>query len=156
GSILWENRYYDTDEEFLFALAEALREEYRAIVESGLILQVDDPNIAAQWDWMLPDVDIDRYYEFCQLRVDALNQALAGLSQDRVRVHVCWGSWHGPHSTDVPLEIVIPLLRKMNVGGYAFEAANARHEHEWEVWRAVDLPDDRVLIPGVISHATNV
>jgi 5-methyltetrahydropteroyltriglutamate--homocysteine methyltransferase len=155
GSVGWENDYYETDEDYLYALAEALREEYRAIVNAGLILQVDDPYLPAQWDVMLPNLDIDRFFAYSMLRVEALNYALEGIPEDRVRVHICWGSWHGSHSTDVPLKTILPLLLKMNVGGYSFEAANARHEHEWEIWKDVDLPEGRVLVPGVVSHATD-
>jgi 5-methyltetrahydropteroyltriglutamate--homocysteine methyltransferase len=154
GSTGWTNGYYASEEEYLFALADALREEYVAIVEAGLVLHIDDPFVPNQWAMMLPDADVEQYHRVCMPRVEALNHALRGIPEDRVRVHICWGSWHGPHTTDAPLPIVMPLLLKMNVGGYVFEAANARHEHEWEVWRDVDLPEDRVLIPGVVSHAT--
>jgi 5-methyltetrahydropteroyltriglutamate--homocysteine methyltransferase len=154
GSVRWANRYYDTDEDYLFAIADALHEEYQAIVDAGLLLQVDDPCIATLWDELLPDVDERTYHEACEPQIEALNHALRGIPRDRVRYHVCWGSWHGPHSTDVPLETVLPLLRRLDVGAYVVEAANARHEHETELWAGLD--DDRVVIPGVVSHATDV
>jgi 5-methyltetrahydropteroyltriglutamate--homocysteine methyltransferase len=154
GSVRWENRYYDTDHDYLFAIADALHEEYQAIVDAGLLLQVDDPCIATLWDEMLPNVDERSYYEACEPQIEALNHALRGIPRDRVRYHVCWGSWHGPHSTDVPLKTVLPLLRRIHVGAFVVEAANARHEHEAEVW--AELEDDRVVIPGVVSHATDV
>jgi 5-methyltetrahydropteroyltriglutamate--homocysteine methyltransferase len=153
GSVRWANRYYETDEEYLFAIADALHEEYQAIVDAGLLLQVDDPCIATLWDELLPDVDERTYHEACEPQIEALNHALRGIPRDRVRYHVCWGSWHGPHSTDAPLEMVLPLLRRLDVGAFVVEAANARHEHETELW--AELDEDRVVIPGVVSHATD-
>ncbi|MCW5770156.1 MAG: epoxyalkane--coenzyme M transferase [Rhodospirillaceae bacterium] len=155
GSVLFRNAYYPTEEAFLAALAEALREEYRAIVEAGLVLQVDEPSLTALWDSMLPEIDLKAFYKACEMRVEALNHALAGIPPERVRVHVCWGSWHGPHTTDMPLERLLPLLGKMNVGGYVLEAGNVRHEHEWQVWKGAGLPEGRVLVPGLVSHATD-
>ena len=156
GSVRSPNAYYASTEEYLFALANALREEYQAIVDAGLILQVDDPVLPITWDDMLPDVDPKRYYEACEVRIESLNHALVGIPRDRVRYHVCWGSWHGPHSTDVPLGTVLPLLRRLNVGAWVFEAANVRHEHEWEVWKTLEDDDDRLLIPGVVSHSSDL
>ena len=154
GSIRWPNQFYDTEHEYIFALADALHEEYQTIIDAGLVLQVDDPRIAELWDEMLPDVDERAYHEACELQVAALNHALRGIPRDRVRYHVCWGSWHGPHSTDVPLKTVLPMLRRLEVGGFVVEAANVRHEHEWDVWS--DMGDDQVVIPGVVSHATDL
>jgi 5-methyltetrahydropteroyltriglutamate--homocysteine methyltransferase len=150
------NRAYRTHEEFVFAIAEAMRAEYRAIVEAGFILQVDDPGFAESWDAMPETVGLDEYRGYITTSIEALNHALDGLPIDRVRYHLCWGSWHGPHTTDLPLREVIDLLLRVNAGAYSFEAGNPRHEHEWKIWRDVDLPADRVLIPGVVSHATNV
>ncbi len=151
-----QNEFYKTDEEFLEVLGEALREEYTAIVEAGFILQLDDPGLPDSWDMTNPEPDIAEYHKFAALRIEALNHALRGLPEDRIRYHICWGSWHGPHTTDLPLEHIVDLLLTVRAGAYSVEAGNVRHEHEWKVWRDVKLPDGKVLIPGVVSHATNV
>jgi 5-methyltetrahydropteroyltriglutamate--homocysteine methyltransferase len=150
------NEYYRTDEEFIFALAEALREEYRAVVNAGFVLQVDDPGLVDWWDMIKPAISVAEYRKFAQLRIDAINHALAGIPQDRVRYHLCWGSWHGPHTHDLPFEHITDLLLQVNAQTYSFEAANARHEHEWKIWKDIKLPDGKILLPGVVSHATNV
>jgi 5-methyltetrahydropteroyltriglutamate--homocysteine methyltransferase len=151
-----DNRHYKTDEEFLFACAEAMREEYRAIVEAGLILQLDDPSIAENWDMVNPEPSVEDYRKFSMVRVEALNHAIRGLPEDRMRFHLCWGSWHGPHTTDVPLRDIAGVMLAIKVGAYSFEAGNVRHEHEWKVWHDVRLPDGKLILPGVVSHATNV
>jgi len=151
-----QNRYYKTQEEFLFAIADALRVEYRAITGAGFILQIDDPGMAENWDAMAPSVTIEEYRAYARLCIEALNHALDGIPEDRVRYHMCWGSWHGPHLTDVPLRDIVDLLLTIRAGAYSLEAGNVRHEHEWKVWRDVKLPDGKILIPGVVSHATNV
>ena len=151
-----QNRYYKTQEEFLFAIADALRVEYAAITDAGFILQIDDPGMAENWDAMDPSVTIEEYRAYARLCIDALNHALAGIPEERVRYHMCWGSWHGPHLTDIPLRDIVDLLLTIRVGAYSLEAGNVRHEHEWKVWRDVELPDGKILIPGVVSHATNV
>ena len=151
-----QNRYYQTQEEFLFALADALRVEYRAITDAGFILQIDDPGMAENWDAMDPSVTIEEYRAYARLCIEALNHALAGIPEERVRYHMCWGSWHGPHLTDIPLRDIVDLLLTIRAGAYSLEAGNVRHEHEWKVWRDVKLPDGKTLIPGVVSHATNV
>jgi 5-methyltetrahydropteroyltriglutamate--homocysteine methyltransferase len=151
-----QNRYYKTQEEFLFALAEALRVEYRAINDAGFILQIDDPGMAENWDAMDASVTLEEYRIYARLCIDALNFALEGIPEDRVRYHMCWGSWHGPHLTDIPLRDIVDLLLTVRAGAYSLEAGNVRHEHEWKVWRDVKLPDGKRLIPGVVSHATNV
>ena len=151
-----QNRCYRTQEEFLFAIADALRVEYRAITDAGFILQVDDPGMAENWDAMDPSVTIEEYRAYARLCIDALNHALAGIPEDRVRYHMCWGSWHGPHLTDIPLRDIVDLLLTIQAGAYSLEAGNVRHEHEWKVWRDVKLPEGKILIPGVVSHATNV
>ena len=151
-----QNRYYQTQEEFLFALADALRVEYRAITDAGFILQIDDPGMAENWDAMDPSVTIEEYRAYARLCIEALNHALAGIPEERVRYHMCWGSWHGPHLTDIPLRDIVDLLLTIRAGAYSLEAGNVRHEHEWKVWREVKLPDGKMLIPGVVSHATNV
>src|ERR687891_2909314 len=151
-----ENRHYRTDEEFLFACADAMREEYKAIVEAGLILQLDDPAIAENWDMVNPEPTVADYQKFSMVRVEALNHAIRGLPEDRVRFHLCWGSWHGPHTTDIPMRDIVPVMLAVNAGAYSFEAGNVRHEHEWRGWQDVKLPDGKLILPGVVSHATNV
>ena len=150
------NAYYDSDEAFLYACADAMREEYIAILDAGLILQIDDPSIAENWDMIVPEPSVDDYRAFTNLRIDALNHALRGLPEDRIRFHLCWGSWHGPHVTDIPLEHIADLMLRVNASAYLFEAGNVRHEHEWRLWERVKLPDGKTLVPGVVSHATNV
>ena len=151
-----KNEYYKSDEDLVVALAEALRTEYRAIVESGFLLQVDDARAAVTYDRMVPPASFEDYYAWLARHVEILNHALEGLPQDRIRYHVCWGSWPGPHTTDVPLKKIVDLILKVNAGAYLIEAANPRHEHEWKVWQDVKLPPGKVLVPGVISHGTNV
>jgi 5-methyltetrahydropteroyltriglutamate--homocysteine methyltransferase len=151
-----KNEYYKTDDDLVVALAEALRTEYRAIVESGFLLQVDDARAAVTYDRMVPPGTFEDYYAWLARHVEILNHALEGLPQDRIRYHVCWGSWPGPHTTDVPLKKIVDLILKVNAGAYLIEAANPRHEHEWKVWQDVKLPPGKVLVPGVVSHGTNV
>jgi 5-methyltetrahydropteroyltriglutamate--homocysteine methyltransferase len=151
-----QNRHYRSDEDFLYALGEAMREEYRAIVEAGLVLQLDDPGLPDSWDMANPEPSVAAYKKFATLRVEALNHALRGLPEDRVRYHICWGSWHGPHATDLALASIVDVLLQVKAGAYSVEAGNVRHEHEWKVWRDVKLPEGKILIPGVVSHATNV
>jgi 5-methyltetrahydropteroyltriglutamate--homocysteine methyltransferase len=148
--------YYDSDEAFLYACADAMREEYQAILGAGLTLQIDDPSIAENWDMIVPEPTVDDYQAFTQLRIDGLNHALRGLPQERIRFHLCWGSWHGPHTTDIPLEHIVDLMLRVNAGAYLFEAGNVRHEHEWRLWEHLKLPAGKTLVPGVVSHATNV
>jgi 5-methyltetrahydropteroyltriglutamate--homocysteine methyltransferase len=149
-----ENRHYKTEEEFLFACADAMREEYKVIVDAGLILQLDDPAIAENWDMVNPEPSVAEYQKFSMVRVEALNHAIRGLPQDRIRFHLCWGSWHGPHTTDIPMRDIVNVMLAVNAGAFSFEAGNVRHEHEWRVWQDVTLPDDAVLIPGVITQST--
>ena len=158
ASVYWlHNRYYETDEEFVFAVADALRHEYRAIVDSGLLLQVDDAVLVHEYDSILSlGGSVDDYRRWAQVRVDALNHALEGIPEDRVRYHVCWGSWHGPHAFDPPLTEVVDLVLQVPARYYSIEQANARHEHEWRVWEDVKLPEGKILIPGVVTHHTNV
>ena len=150
------NRYYKTEEEFLFACADAMREEYTAIVDAGLILQIDDPAIAENWDMVNPEPAPADYRKFSMVRVEALNHAIKGLPEDRIRFHLCWGSWHGPHATDIPMREIVEVMLAVKCRGYSFEAGNVRHEHEWKVWQDVKLPDGKLILPGVVSHATNV
>jgi 5-methyltetrahydropteroyltriglutamate--homocysteine methyltransferase len=151
------NEYYAGEEEFVFALADVLHDEYRAIADSGLLLQVDDAVLMHECDSMLSEgKSYEEYRAWAELRVRALNHALRGIPEDRVRYHVCWGSWHGPHAYDPPLTDTVDLLLAVNAGYYSIEQANPRHEHEWRVWEEVKLPEGRKLIPGVVTHHTNV
>ena len=150
-----QNRYYSSEAEFLFAIAEAMKEEYRAIIDAGFILQIDDPGLPDTWDTLEPEPSVAEYQKYAAVRIEALNHALAGLPQDRVRYHICWGSWHGPHSTDIPLKDVLGLLLQVTAGAYSIEGANPRHEHEWRVREETKFPEGKILIPGVIAHTTN-
>ena len=150
------NEHYKTEEELIFACADAMREEYRAIVDAGLVLQLDDPAIAENWDMIKPAPSVEAYRKFSMIRVEALNHALRGLPRDRVRFHLCWGSWHGPHVTDIPMRDIVEVMLAIDCQAYSFEAGNVRHEHEWRVWKDVKLPEGKIIIPGVVSHATNV
>jgi 5-methyltetrahydropteroyltriglutamate--homocysteine methyltransferase len=150
------NAYYKTEDEFLFACADAMREEYKAIVDAGLILQFDDPSIAENWDQINPEPTVEAYRAFSMRRVEALNHAIKGLPRDRIRFHLCWGSWHGPHTTDIPMRDIVDVMLAIDCQAYSFEAGNVRHEHEWSVWRDVKLPEGKLILPGVVSHATNV
>jgi len=152
----YKNEYYQDDQSLLFALADALREEYKAVLDAGLRIQIDDAFLPYTYERIVPPMTLAQYRNWAELRIDALNHALEGLPRERIRYHICWGSWNAPHVFDVPLRDIVDLLLKLRVGGYQFEAANVRHEHEWKVWRDVKIPDDRILIPGVISHVTNV
>jgi 5-methyltetrahydropteroyltriglutamate--homocysteine methyltransferase len=156
ATALSANEYYASDEEYIYAVAEALRVEYESVLAAGLYVQIDDAHLPFMYDRMVPPATDADYLRWAQLRIEALNHALRGLDVSRVRYHICWGSWNGPHSCDVPLEKIVGLLLRLNVRGYAIEAANARHEHEWKVWTRVKLPPGRMLMPGVVSHQTNV
>jgi 5-methyltetrahydropteroyltriglutamate--homocysteine methyltransferase len=148
------NRYYDSDEAYLFALAEALQVEYEAIAAAGFMVQVDDAWLAALWDRIGIAMGLAAYKKYCMLRVEALNHALRNIPEEQIRYHLCWGSWHGPHSEDIPMADMVDVMLSVKAQAYLFEAANARHEHEYVVWKDVKLPDGKILIPGVVSHAT--
>ena len=150
------DEHYGSEEAALLGIAEALAEEYRAIVDAGLYLQIDDAYIPFMYDVLVPPGTMEDYRAWAQPRIAALNHALEGIPQDRVRYHVCWGSWNGPHTNDIALRDVLELVFQVNAGTYLYEHANPRHEHEWRVWEDVDLPAGKTLAPGVISHATNV
>jgi 5-methyltetrahydropteroyltriglutamate--homocysteine methyltransferase len=158
ASAYWlANEYYKTDEEFVYALADVLHEEYTAIIDSGAFLQVDDAVLMHEADTMLSrGQSWEEYRAWARLRVDALNHALRGLPEDRIRYHICFGSWHGPHAYDPPLRDSIDLVLAVNAKYYLMEQANPRHEHEWKIWEDVPLPDGKVLVPGVVTHHTNV
>jgi 5-methyltetrahydropteroyltriglutamate--homocysteine methyltransferase len=151
-----KNEYYKSDDECLQAITEAMRTEYRMIVDAGFILQLDDARTAVTYDRMVPPGAFADYRKWVAMHVELLNHALDGIPEDRVRYHICWGSWPGPHTTDVPLKDIVDLILKVRVGAYVIEGANPRHEHEWKVWGDVKLPAGRMLVPGVISHATNI
>lgn len=151
-----KNEFYKTEEELLEAIANAMRAEYRMIVDAGFLVQLDDARNAVTYDRMVPPATFGDYRHWLERQVEVINHAIEGLPQDRIRYHVCWGSWPGPHTTDVPLKDIVDLILKIKVGAYVIEGANPRHEHEWKVWQDAKLPEGRVLIPGVISHATNV
>jgi 5-methyltetrahydropteroyltriglutamate--homocysteine methyltransferase len=148
--------YYKDEESYFAALAAALHQEYQAIVDAGLYVQIDDAFLPYMYERMVPPMSKAAYRRWAELRIDALNRALAGIPEERSRYHICWGSWNGPHAFDVPLKEIIDLVLKVRVGHYSFEAANPRHAHEWRVWETVKLAPGKVLIPGVISHATNI
>lgn len=150
------NEHYATHEDHLWAWAETLREEYKAITDAGLIVQLDDPSLAENWDQISPEPSVEDYLAFTAKSVEALNYAIQGLPKELVRLHLCWGSWHGPHVTDIEIAKILPEVLKANVGSISFEAGNVRHEHEFGAWADAAVPDDLVLVPGVVSHATNV
>lgn len=146
-----KNDFYKTNEEYLFAIADAMREEYKAIVEAGFILQIDDPDLADAWQ-MHPEMSIADYRKYQEIRIDALNHGLRDLPIDRIRFHMCWGSYHGPHKYDIPLKDIADLILKVCAGAYSIEASNPCHDHEWRVWEDTKLPDGKILIPGVVGH----
>jgi 5-methyltetrahydropteroyltriglutamate--homocysteine methyltransferase len=145
------NELYADEREYMFALAEALRDEYMEIYESGLVVQVDDAVLANMYDF-LSQKSPRHYREWAELRIAALNHALRDIPEDRIRYHVCFGSWHVPHTSDAPLEDIVDLILTVRAGAYSLEAANPRHEHEWRVWQKAKLPPGKILIPGVITH----
>jgi 5-methyltetrahydropteroyltriglutamate--homocysteine methyltransferase len=147
------NEYYGSDEEYIYAIADALRQEYLAIHQAGFILQVDDAVLANMYDHLVEQGE-ETYRRWAQVRIDALNHALAGIPEDRIRYHVCFGSWHVPHVADAPLAALLPFILQVSARAYAVEAANPRHEWEWEVWEQAGVPDGKILIPGVITHHT--
>jgi 5-methyltetrahydropteroyltriglutamate--homocysteine methyltransferase len=151
-----QNRYYPTEEAYVFAIAEALRTEYRAIVDAGFILQIDDPGLGETWDMLIPAPPLEDYRKMQARNIDALNHALAGIPEARVRYHLCWGSWQGPHLHDLGLRDVVDLVLRVRAQAYSIEAATPRHSYEWRVWEDVKLPEGKVLIPGVIAHTTAV
>jgi 5-methyltetrahydropteroyltriglutamate--homocysteine methyltransferase len=151
-----QNQHYTTEEEYVFAIAEALRVEYRAIVDAGFILQIDDPGLGETWDMMIPAPPLEDYRRLQARNIEALNHALAGIPEERVRYHLCWGSWQGPHVHDLGLRDIVDLLLRVKAQAYSIEAATPRHAYEWRVWEEIKLPEGKVLIPGVIAHTTAV
>jgi 5-methyltetrahydropteroyltriglutamate--homocysteine methyltransferase len=149
------NEHYPSAEEYWYALAEAWRGEYEAVAEAGFILQLDDPALADKYYMFNPPLSVEEYRKDAALRVEATNHALRNIPEDRIRYHVCWGSWHFPHTTDIPLEHIIDLLLKVRAQAYLIEAGNVRHEADYRVWHDVKLPEGKILIPGVVGHATS-
>ena len=147
------NEFYPTEEAYVFAIAEAMREEYRAIVDAGFLLQIDDPFLVTYYITR-PELSVAECRKWAELRVEALNAALAGIPEDRIRFHTCYSVNMGPRVHDMQLKDIIDIILKVRAGGYSFEAANPRHEHEWEEWKRAKLPDDKVLLPGVITQST--
>lgn len=153
---LWINSHYPNEDAVATALADALKDEYRAIVDAGFLIQLDDAFLAHEYDRLLGEMSQKDVHKYCEGRIDLLNYALEGIPEDRVRYHVCWGSWNAPHTTDIPLKTLVDLVLKVRAQAYSLEAANPRHEHEWQVWKDVKLPEGKILIPGVVTHSTNV
>jgi 5-methyltetrahydropteroyltriglutamate--homocysteine methyltransferase len=151
-----QNQYYATEEEYVFAIAEALKTEYKAIIDAGFILQIDDPGLGETWDMMMPAPPVEEYRRMQARNIEALNHALAGIPEERVRYHLCWGSWQGPHVHDLGLRDIVDLVLRVKAQAYSIEAATPRHAYEWRVWEDVPLPAGKVLIPGVIAHTTAV
>jgi 5-methyltetrahydropteroyltriglutamate--homocysteine methyltransferase len=150
------NEYYKTSEEYVFALAEALRVEYEAVVSAGFLLQIDDAWTVALWDRIGIEMGLEAFKKYCMLRVEALNHALRHITADAVRYHFCWGSWHGPHAFDLPLADIVDVMLAVKAKFYSFEAANVRHEHEYHLWERVKLPQGKVILPGVVTHSTDL
>ena len=155
ASAIWNgvNEYYPSEKEYIYAIADALREDYRAIHQAGFVVQVDDAVLANMYDHLVQQSP-ETYRKWAGLRIEALNHALQGIPEDRVRYHVCFGSWHVPHLADAPLEEILGFILSVRAGAYSIEAANPRHEHEWRVWESTKLPKGKILIPGVVTHHT--
>jgi 5-methyltetrahydropteroyltriglutamate--homocysteine methyltransferase len=150
------NEYYKSEEELLYACADAVREEYKAIIDAGFIVQLDDPAIGENWDQQKNEPSVEGYRRYTRMQIDALNHAIKGLPSSKIRFHLCWGSWHGPHTTDIPMTHLVDLMLAVNADYYSFEAANARHEHEWKLWKDIKLPAGKKILPGVVTHSTNL
>ena len=150
------NEFYPSTDAFVLALADALRVEYEAIVNAGFLLQVDDAWLVSLWDRIGIQMGLERFRRYCLVRIDALNHALRNIPPERVRYHLCWGSWHGPHAHDLPLADIIDIMLRVRARFHSFEAANVRHEHEYHVWERVPLPADKVIMPGVVTHSTDL
>ena len=148
------NEHYRTDEAFLSAIAGAMKVQYDAIIEAGFLLQIDDPDLGDAWQ-IHPQMSVPEYRKFAALRIEALNHALRDIAPERVRFHMCWGSYHGPHKHDIPLRDLVDLILAVRAEGYSIEASNPRHDHEWRVWEDAKLPAGKILIPGVVGHASD-
>lgn len=150
-----KNEYYPNDEAYVYAIADAMHEEYKAIVDAGFILQIDDPDLPDGWQ-IHSHMSVPEYRKFAEMRIDALNHALRELPSEKVRFHTCWGSYHGPHKYDIPLKDIVDLILKVRAEVYSIEASNPRHEHEWRVWEEVKFPEGKVLVPGVVGHVSDI
>lgn len=150
-----KNDYYPSEEAYLWAIADAMHEEYKAIADAGFLLQIDDPDLPDGWQFNA-HMTVAEYRRYAELRVDALNHGLRDIPPEKVRFHTCWGSYHGPHKYDIPLREIVDLILKVRANTYSIEASNPRHEHEWRVWEEVKFPQDKVLVPGVVGHATDI
>ncbi|MGH6989510.1 MAG: hypothetical protein ACREE3_06405, partial [Stellaceae bacterium] len=150
------NEFYQSEEKYLYAIADAMRVEYETIAKSGVLLQIDDAWLPALWDRIGIGMGLEAFRRRSEIRVEALNHAIANIPEDRVRYHLCWGSWHGPHAFDLEMKDLVDLMLKVKAGAYSFEAANARHEHEYDVWESVTLPPGKIIIPGCVTHSTDV
>ena len=150
-----QNEFYNSEEEFVYAIAEAMRVEYEAIAQSGVLLQVDDAWLPALWDRIGIGMGLEAFRKRCIMRVEALNHALRNIPEERIRYHLCWGSWHGPHAFDIEMAHMVDIMLRVKAQAYLFEAGNVRHEHEYAVWDSVKLPAGKILVPGVVSHATD-
>src|SRR5262249_22946696 len=151
-----KNEYYKSDDDLQQAIADAMHAEYKMIIDAGLLVQLDDARAAVSYDRMVPPKSLKEYRAWLARQVEIINHAIKGLPRENIRYHICWGSWPGPHTSDVPFKDIADLVLKVRAGGYSIELANPRHEHEWRLWEQLTLPKDTVLIPGVISHATNI
>jgi 5-methyltetrahydropteroyltriglutamate--homocysteine methyltransferase len=150
------NEFYKSEEEFVFALAEAMRTEYETVVQAGFLLQVDDAWLPALWDRIGIAMGLDAFRKRSLMRVEALNHALRNIPQEQIRYHLCWGSWHGPHAYDIEMTHMVDIMLAVKAQAYLFEAANARHEHEYAVWETMKLPPGKIIVPGVVTHSTDV
>jgi 5-methyltetrahydropteroyltriglutamate--homocysteine methyltransferase len=150
---LW-NDYYQTDEEYFYAIADFTKGEYEAVVEAGFVLQIDDPSMVTRYGYPNPSLSVEEYRKHAEMRVEALNHALSNIPEEKIRFHTCWGSQHSPHTTDLPLRHVIDLILKVNAGAYSIESADVRHQLDWKVWEDVKLPVGKIFIPGVVAHKT--
>jgi 5-methyltetrahydropteroyltriglutamate--homocysteine methyltransferase len=153
GHFVW-NEHYKTDEEYIYALAAFFKNDYRAVVDAGFTLQIDDPGLCDRWGLIDPPVTVEEYRRQAQIRIEATNWALEGIPEDRIRYHTCWGSWHTPHASDIPFEHVIDIMLRVHAGAYSFEAADVRHELDWRLWETHKFPEGKICIPGVIAHKT--
>jgi 5-methyltetrahydropteroyltriglutamate--homocysteine methyltransferase len=151
-----KNEFYENDEKLVEAIGAAMRSEYKAITDAGLLLQLDDARAATTYERMVPPANLKDYRKWLARHIEVLNHAIRDLPRDRIRYHVCWGSWPGPHVFDVPFQDIADIVLKVRAGAFSFEMANPRHEHEWQLWKDIRLPDGALLLPGVITHATNI
>lgn len=150
-----KNEYYETETELVQACADALHHEYKAITDAGLTVQIDAPDLAEAWDQINPEPSLEDYRAWLSIRIDAINRATKGLPKEQTRLHICWGSWHGPHTTDIPFGDILEEVLRAEVGGFTFEGASPRHAHEWRVWQEHKLPEGSLIYPGVVSHSMN-